>query len=195
MTKTNSEVAQAFVSGGKACKGSNTLYDRMELPRIPFAVRTFTSYSTLVAVIAEGTLWWNDYRSNSTRRQLSYVHAAWWTASVGTDALSMCVDRPLQGASDSNVCSYVVKAEDTLQKLLKPRIRNTTKANHWGEFLSLVDRTELLLTLPCYSSAPSKTVMKRLDTLRRIRDSNASNPVGLDRVITNVRAIHALEGN
>ena len=195
MSKTNSQVAQAFVMGGKVCKGSNTVeYDRMEFPASWRQVRTFTSYSTVVAVITEGTLWWKDYPSNSTQRQLSYVRSAWQTANAGTKALSICVAHPLEGASDNNVANYVVQAEDTLQDLLKPRIRASTKVALWDKFLRWVDRTELLLTMPCYSSSPSTTVMKRMDTLRRIRDSNASNPVGLDTIITNVRAIHELEG-
>jgi hypothetical protein len=196
MAKTNSEVAQAFVAGGKPCKGSNTEYGRTESTGIR-QVRTFTSYSTVVAVITEDRLWWKDYPSNSTQRQLSYVHQAWRAAHLGenTPGLSTCVPHPAEGASNNNVTNYVVEAEDTLQKLLKPRTRTTTKVALWEKFLRWVDRTELLLTLPCYLSAPSTTVMERMGTLRRIRDSNASNPVGLDTIITNVRAIHALEGN
>ena len=194
MAKTNSEVAEAFVKGSKPCKGSNTEYDRTQRPDIR-QVRTFTSYSTVVAVITEGTLWWTDYRSSTTMRQLSYVHSAWRTASLGTKALSICVAHPTEGASNNNVANYVVQAEDAMQKLLKPRIHMPTKVALWGKFLHWVDRTELLLTMPCYASSPSTTVMERMAALRRIRDSNASNPTGLDTIITNVRAIHALEGN
>lgn len=194
MSKTNSEVAEAFVKGGKPCKGSNTEYDLLTFHTVP-AVRKFTSYSTVVAVITEGTLWWKDYPSSSTQRQLSYVHSAWRTANLGKKALSICVPHPAEGASNNNVTNYVVEAEDALQRLLKPRIHMPTKVALWGKFLHWVERTELLLTMPCYATAPSTTVMERMATLRRIRDSNASNPAGLDTIITNVRAIHALEGN
>ena len=195
MAKTNSQVAQAFVMGGKVCKGSNTAYDRMELPASR-QVRTFTSYSTVVAVIRDDILWWMDYRSSSTQRQLSYVRSAWYAAK-GAEGKTVCVPDPAGGSSHTNVLFYVRMGEEALQALLKPRIRDTTKVKHWGEFLSWVERTDDLLTLPCYSMPLGELVRERLGALRRIRDSNASNPVGLDTIITiitNVRAIHELEG-
>lgn len=195
MAKSNSEVAQAFVMGGKVCKGSNTAYDRMTLP-VSRQVRTFTSYSTVVAVITEGTLWWMDYKSSSTHRQLRYIFG-WWANANEHDpaALSMCVRYPTEGASNNNVHNYVFMAEDSLDGLLKPRIRMPTKVALWGRFLRWMDRIELLLTLPCYASSPTAPVLARVDTLRRIRDSNAANPAGLDETIIVIRAVHALEGN
>lgn len=196
MAKTNSEVAEAFATGGRPCKGSNTEYGRVLVLRKGNAdseVRTFTSYSTVVAVIRDDILWWRDYRSQSTQRQLQYVRRA-WHAAKGDEGKTVCVPDPAGGASHTNVHAYVVMGEEALQALLKPRIRNTTKVKHWGEFLSWVERTEHLLTMPCYSLPLGELVRERLDSLRRIRDSNDANPVGLGTVITNIRAIHALEG-
>lgn len=197
MAKSNSEVAEAFAKGGRPCKGSNTDYSRTVMlfnGKDGNELRKFTSYSTVVAVIRDDILWWMDYRSSSTQRQLQYVRRAWYEAK-GENAKSMCVPDPAGGASHTNVLYYVRMGEEALQSLLKPRIRDTTKVKHWGEFLSWVERTDHLLTLPCYSLPLGELVRERLETLRRIRDSNDANPVGLGTVITNVRAIHALEGN
>jgi hypothetical protein len=193
MSKTNSEVAAAFVHNGKPCKGSNTEYTEYTVSLQGAGSRTFTSYSTVVAYIRDNILWWVDYGSNSTQRQLSYIHREWRNLDPEGKRM-MCVDRVLGGASLGNVAAYIKTAQQHLQDLATPRIRNTTKAAHWGKFLSRMAETEKLLTMPCYDLPPGELANARLTVLRAIRDSNDANPTGLDTVITNARAIYALEG-
>jgi len=197
MAKTNQEVAQAFVSGGKPCKGSNTMYNVFPVDigqgNDPVAVREFVSYSTVVAVIRDGILWWTDYRSATTQRHLSSVRSAWDRSDL-LDKPMVCVPFPGDGASTRNVEDAVVRAMNALSEMLTPRIQMKTKVKHWGVFLARLAFTEHLLTLPCYGAQPTEAVLERLAIARVIRDGNTANPTGLDTVITNVRAIYALEG-
>lgn len=196
MAKTNSEVAAAFVAGGKPCRGSNTSYSVL-LPRQgqgndPVAVREFTSYSTVVAVIRDDILWWNDYRSTTTQMHLSCVRSAW--DRVSGDKPMVCVPFPGEGASTRNVEDAVTRSMNAVNEMLTPRIHLKTQVKHWAEFLRRLAATEHLLTLPCYGTQPTEAVLERLAIARVIRDGNTANPTGLDTVITNVRAVYALEG-
>ena len=191
MALSNKDVAKAFVDGGVRHRhGSNTVYT----PRhARGSKRTFTSYRTVVAVIHETVafgpvLFWMDYKSASTQRQLSYVHHHWGMR-PGVNH-SVCVDHPNDGAGTYNVHCLLGNAQTELMAMVKPRIRMTTKIKHWSRFVALMGDIDLLRVI-----TPSIPMTDQYRGFVRILDGNIdANPTGLEATILKVRAVMALEG-
>lgn len=206
MGLSNQDVARRFVDGHKKiATGSNTRYDP---PVHANASRLFTSYSTIVAVIKPVTtlggiveqLWWMDYRSQSTMRQLSYVHCAWRKRYPDDDireANTFCVMRPTEGGSDSNTRQYLTLADRELQDMLKPRIREHTRTRHWLQFQSHLRYAEKVMAQPSIYGVTAGSTQELYERLRGVREG--ANPVGLspslEEMVLRVRAIVALQGD
>ena len=191
MALSNKDVAKAFVDGGVRHRhGSNTTYSGANALR----ARTFTSYRTVVASIHETAafgpvLFWMDYKSHSTQRQLSYVRH-YWSMRPGVNH-SVCVDHPNDGAGTYNVHCLLGNAQAELTAMVKPRIRRTTKAKHWARFVARMGDIDLLRAID-----PSIPMTDQYRGFIRILDGHTpeANPVGLEATILKVRAVMALEG-
>lgn len=203
---TNKQVAERFVAGHpRGCGGSNTTY--VSPAKDSRAPRTFMSYSTDVAVISycpttgAEQLWWMDYRSQSTMRQLSYVHTAWRNKHIGLDpaareANTFRVAYPGVFGCPDNVMPYLKEAQGHLSDMVLPRKHEATRIRLWQAFLhNLAYAEKIMAQIPLVTAVPG-SMYELHERLSLIRDGN---PTGLNdnmaETILRVRAILALQGN
>lgn len=221
---SNQQVAHAFVNNHpRTLRGSNTLYVPTSTPD---AARTFTSYATIMAMIHRpplgpnanrDVLYYRTFNSQSTIKQMNYVHRAWRDAHLMEDFFTnslrhtpvprvFCVAEPINGPSDVNIRTILRTAQEALTSMMEPRIRMTTKLGHYGTFLSSLQAAhDLNVQHPIagFSAYRSTETMRLFDLLDAVRGPDPAhealaaltpNPVGLAETILRVKAMMALEG-